>query len=288
MLCLDFQCGLLVDIDVSIDGTKEAHEKQRGPGTYRIAIDGARALYEVASHISITITASKLNYKEIARDIQKLAKEMPFVKSFNLATTSPANYQEERMTLNENEMKELFSSLVKYSKGHPVRLVIYLNKDMEVIMPELKKHAQATMKFINIEWKINNLTIAFFPPSIACVEEYALDANGMYVLPYGLDHYLELRPDDWQMNNDLIVSNPKEAYRQLSEKYFIKMGERELEKEKYLRIISTNLSYREVSPRLNQILILEYCKFRLLQSVALFLPWLILMRHVFCHRDLSL
>lgn len=226
--------GLYFDggIDVSIDGNKEAHEAQRGAGTFDIALNGAKALAEVADHISITSTASTANYLTIADDMQKLAQELPFVKSFNLATTSPVAHHQERMTLSAEEMRFLFAELVKNSKKHPIRFVIYLNKDLKAIFPELKKYGRPKTKYISIEWKINNLTVAYFPPSISPVEEYALDANGLHVLPFGFDHSLADRPEKWQMNDDLVITNPRKSYEELSDKYYKIVGQKALQEEK--------------------------------------------------------
>jgi MoaA/NifB/PqqE/SkfB family radical SAM enzyme len=225
--------GLRFDgIDVSIDGARQAHEIQRGKGTFDIAVSGAKALAAVGNRVSVIGTASSLNYQTIADDMQELPSILPFANSFNLATTSAVKHHETRLALTEPEMKILFAGLLKNSKKHPIRLSMYLNADLKAILPELNKYGRPEMKYISLEWKINNLTVAYFPSSIVPIEEYALDANGRHILPYGFDFNLDSRPADWEMDDDLIIKDPRESYRRLVDKYFTVKGRGDLEEEK--------------------------------------------------------
>ena len=63
-------------------------------------------------------------------------------------------------------------------------------------------------------------------------EEFAIDANGLHVLPFGLDHHLDERPDEWEMRDKLILSDPDKSYERLVEKYYKIRGREKLNKEK--------------------------------------------------------
>ena len=219
-------------IDISVDGDEKSHEAQRGAGTWKLAMKGIEALQEVAGHISITGTASALNFDTIIDGLLGVRNKFPFIKILQITTTSPTNFQPQRMRLTAKEMKILFNGLVKISKNHPPRLLIYRIEDLEAIIDELMKHEKPTMKHISMEWKINNLTVAFFPESIVTAEEFAIDANGIHILPFGLDHHLGERPEKWEMRDDLILTDPDRSYEVLVDKYYKMRGQIRLDKEK--------------------------------------------------------
>ena len=199
-----------------------------------MAINGAKALRKVADHISITGTASTLNYNSIVKGLMDLKKKLPFVKIFQISTTSPAKHHAQRMNLNKQEMRKLFADILKYAKDTPITLGIYRLEDISHIAEELGKYGKPTYKNISMEWKINNLTVAYFPESIVTAEEFAIDSNGMYFLPFGGDCHLNERPEKWQLSGDLILKNPDKAYEKLSRKYYDNRGKLALAREKQI------------------------------------------------------
>jgi sulfatase maturation enzyme AslB (radical SAM superfamily) len=219
-------------IDISVDGDKKSHEAQRGAGTWQLALDGIKTLQEVADHISVTGTASALNFDTITDGLLEVKNKFPFIKVLQITTTSPTNFQPQRMHLTAKEMKILFNGLLKISKKHPPRLLIYRVEDLAVIIDELMHYGKPQMKQISVEWNINNLTVAFFPESIVTAEEFGIDANGIHILPFGLDHHLGERPEKWEMRDDLILTNPDKSYEILVDKYYKMRGEIRLAQEK--------------------------------------------------------
>lgn len=219
-------------IDVSVDGTKQSHEAQRGPGTYALAASGIEAFKEVADHIAITATASALNFDTIVPGLLELKEKYPFIKVLQITTTAPMKTQTQRMHLTKEEMVEIFNQLMNISHKNPPRLLIYRNDDLMSILDELMKHGKPIFKHIHMEWKINNLTVAYFPESIVAAEEFAIDANGRHILPFGLDHHLDERPEDWEMQDDLILTDPDKSYELLVDKFFKVRGDERFKQEK--------------------------------------------------------
>jgi len=228
------EIGLFFDggIDVSVDGTKESHEAQRGLGTYALATSGIEAFKDVADHIAITATASALNFDTIVQGLLNLKEKYPYIKTLQITTTAPMKTQNQRMHLTKEEMTEIFHNLLKLSHKNPPRLLIYRNDDLMAIIDELMKHGKPEFKHIHMEWKIGNLIVAYFPESIVAAEEFAIDANGRHILPFGLDHHLDERPEDWEMNDDLILTDPDKSYELLVDKLFRVRGNERFEQEK--------------------------------------------------------
>jgi hypothetical protein len=135
------------------------------------------------------------------------------------------------MTLNKREMQYLFKQMLKYSDKLPVTLGIYRFEDINYIASELTKYGKPKYKNISIEWQIGNLTVAYFPESIVTAEEFAIDANGVHFLPFGGDHHLADRPEKWQINNDLIITDPDKSYENIVDKYWQHLGCKVFKKE---------------------------------------------------------
>jgi len=221
-------------VDISVDGNKKVHDFQRNKGAYDRAIEGIIKFPEVAGHVSVTGTASSLNYDTLVRSLYELYKKYPHIKKLQITTTSPANHHDRRMNLTPSEMKKLFSEIIKYSskKNFPLSAAIYRNEDIKTIISELKAFGKPEKKYINIFWKINNIELSYFPMSIVPAEEIAIDANGRHVLPFGLDHHLSERPEKWEMNDDIVLTDPDRSYEMLVEKYYKTIGKKVFEREK--------------------------------------------------------
>ena len=220
------EIGLVFDggIDVSIDGNQNTHDLQRGAGAWDMAMEGINRLADVSDHISVTGTASCLNYHNIVRSLYELSKRNRLIKVFQITTTSPAKHHTRRMHLTENQMRKIVGDAIKYSKKFELQLSIYRIEDIRSILDLLKLFGSPKKKYINIEWKLNKLKILYYPASIVAAEEIAIDSNGKHVLPFGLDHHLAERPKEWEVNNDLVLTDPDRSHEIMVEKYHKTLG----------------------------------------------------------------
>jgi hypothetical protein len=225
--------GLFFDggIDISIDGNKFSHEQQRGSGSWNLAISGATKLQEVANRISITGTASKVNCNSIVSGFLHLRTTLPHVKTWQITTTSLSRFHRSKMTLHKKEMKTLFNDLVS-SSNFPIALAIYRLEDIKPILTQLFSLSEMTKKYTSVEWKINNLVISFFPPSIVISQEFAIDAHGYHISPFSLDWHLGERPAYLEMRDDLILTDPDQSYCNLVDNYWKTRGKRSFQKER--------------------------------------------------------
>ncbi|MBD3244429.1 MAG: hypothetical protein GF335_00350 [Candidatus Moranbacteria bacterium] len=227
------EVGLFFDggIDISLDGDKKTHQLQRGRGSWEIANRGIRELPQVSSQISITATASALNYKDIVKGLVKFKKNHPEIKKIQITTTSQTNYQKQRMTLSAQEMRFLYQEFQKATKNQDLNLSLYLNKDMEAIK-DLIVNKKAEPKILSLVWKVNKGKLGYFPQSIIPAEEIALDCNGSHGLPFGFDYHLNEKPERWKLKGDMILKNPDKSYEMMVDKYFEHFGKEKFKEEK--------------------------------------------------------
>lgn len=221
-------------VDISVDGDQKTHELQRGTGAWRMAMDGISKLAKVSDHISVTGTASCLNYRNIVNALYELSKKNSAIKTFQITTTSPANHHLDQMYLVRNQMRKIMKDAIKRSKDFELQLSIYRIEDIRSIVDLLKPFGKPKKKYINIEWKLNKLKILYYPASIVAAEEIAIDSNGKHVLPFGLDHHLAERPKKWEINNDLILTDPDRSHEMMVEKYHKTLGAKVFREEKAL------------------------------------------------------
>lgn len=216
-------------IDISIDGNQLSHDMQRGPGSWELALKGIEALKDVSRHISVTGTASSLNFDTIVDGLVSVKQKFPKLKITQITTTSPANFHEKKMDLNAEEMRIIFQKLLLQTK--PPRLLLYRDKDFAAILPDLMKHGKPKMKHVHMEWKIGNLQVAYFPESIVISEEFGIDSNGHHIPPFGTKFHLSNRPEEWEMRDDIILNDPDGSYTKLVNKYLAIHGNKKLEEE---------------------------------------------------------
>jgi radical SAM protein with 4Fe4S-binding SPASM domain len=103
------QAGLLY-AQVSLDGTKETHEKLRGKkGCYDEAINGIKNLVNQGVYVSVALLANKKNYDEIDH-VLKIAKKYGASK-FEIIDYQTIGKANEQMDLNPKERDKLAENL---------------------------------------------------------------------------------------------------------------------------------------------------------------------------------
>lgn len=219
-------------IDVSIDGNISAHDKQRRPGSYKRAVEASRMFREVANYVSIVGTASAINFAEIIPGMVELESLLPFVRKFQITTASQPHFKRKRISLLTSEMSEIFRQFKELSEYHSLHLAIFRIDDFNPILAELKKYGLPETRFISIRWRLGKSTVEFFPQSIVTAEEFAIDANGRHILPFSLDWHLDKRPEEWEMRDNLILTDPDKSYENLVKKYWKTTGQNVFQKEK--------------------------------------------------------
>lgn len=108
-------------ITVSLDGTKESNDANRGKGSFELAMDGIKCLKENNIKFDVTSVITKNNYNDIG-EIFNFAKNIGFITEFNLLQEpNLKNYDDSAINLNDNEIRKILSDLIYYKKaGYPI------------------------------------------------------------------------------------------------------------------------------------------------------------------------
>jgi len=105
---------------VSIDGTKEAHERQRGKGTFDNAVAGIKNINKYGGHVLLSFTVTKLNIRELGK-VVKLGRKIGVENvRFNhvFYGGNAACYLKDLYVSLEEERKAI-NKIVKLSKEYP-------------------------------------------------------------------------------------------------------------------------------------------------------------------------
>jgi len=110
-----FDSGLKI-VQVSLDGTKEAHEKIRGKGTFDKAINGIRSLVKNGIGVRIGYTVNAINYKDLMEMID-IAKELgvEVIAAFRYIPSS--NYERDELNLSPEQLYEVTKILIEEEKN---------------------------------------------------------------------------------------------------------------------------------------------------------------------------
>jgi len=104
-------------------------------------------------------------------------------------------------------------------------------EDLQAILDKLPRPAQRKNHYLL--WNVGKTEISYFPQSIAPVNEFPIDTDGKHVLPFhGIDCHLDDRNLNWEMNDDVILTNPDLSYQNLIKKWRKVFGEKVLQEEK--------------------------------------------------------
>ena len=217
-------------IDISVDGIKANHEKQRGKGSWQLVLNSYQ-LKSIAKGISFIGATSVLNYKTIVKDFYLSSRKFAWVDKFVISTIYQPHHRKKRVALNNKEMRYFFKEALKYSNKFPLTINIFTLKNIIPILDLLPKEKLKT-KYISLHWKITQLEVGYFPASITPNEEFPIDCNGRHFIPFGGDYHVNSRPEKFELRDDLIVKDPDKSYQKIVGKFRRYFGEKFLEEEK--------------------------------------------------------
>jgi sulfatase maturation enzyme AslB (radical SAM superfamily) len=227
-------------MDVSIDGTPEHHDAQRGNGAFKQAMEGLSHVREVVrsqeegGNVSSLLTLTTLN----ARDIEDVAKILltkneqgkSLVDEFVVTTMSPTNETNKPLEIRDKEtfeaawegLKKASEQFSSEEEGSQVSLKIYRVQDMQKLAEVLgeRRFMEIFCSIENpprtdrnsIEVEIDGVTVDYFPLSLWPPEEFLIDADGAYRTAYEGKFTLdELRSGKAQDGETTIDTTPYTA-----------------------------------------------------------------------------
>jgi len=234
---------LLDWLDVSIDGVRETHNKQRNnPNAFDLAIGALEQSREFivsrnqGGRVTSLLTTTNLNYKDIF-NVADMLFSKNLIDEFYITTVSPVREEIANLEVsadykegNVNEFKEMWNQIKmtckKYNSANKQRVFIrfYQHQDIEklaMVVGNKRLYQSLTdtdkirVNTGNISFVIDGVKILYLPLSIGTSETFIIDADGKYRLAYCLKYTLEELNSGKSKNN---LDTKKYTVMQLTEK----------------------------------------------------------------------
>ncbi len=169
------ECGVWF-VQISLDGTKETHEKFRGiEGIYEKVIEGIRNCVEEGLITCISTTATRLNYHDVPK-VMDLAEELG-VQWFMLYNFIPVGRGDFEMDLSAKEREELLKELWRRLKATGINFMSTAPYYARIAMQEESSIVPTHFYNSNLEGKLK--VLADFIGGCGCGRFYlAMRANG--------------------------------------------------------------------------------------------------------------
>lgn len=228
-------------IDISLDGTEEHHNEQRGsPLAYTQAIEGLKHAREIVKprteggKVASLFTLTKINAEDIEQVadtlLSKNEDDISLADEFNITTLSPTNETNTPLETDVESFANAWEGLKKINEKYPptqdeegkisrsIFLRVYRVEDMEKIASVVgeRKFMEAlsvdesnpeksTVRVVrnNIEFDVDGIHVVYLPLSIWTPEELLIEADGAYRTAYEGKYTLdELRSGHSKDGND--------------------------------------------------------------------------------------
>ena len=263
--------GLKLDwLDVSIDGTEEHHNEQRGASNaYADAMNGLKHAREVVrsraegGYVASLLTLTTINAKDTLNvaDVLLGGDGEPLVDKLNLTTMGPTNAINAALEMSVEDFAEGWTEIKraceKYNTAdnERVSLGLYRIEDVEKLaavvgeqkflesFPQDAGEAETRVKFRGnfIETHIDGVPVSYLPISIWPPEELLIEADAAYRVAYEgqftLDELRTGRSKDGRDTKPYTVAQltPETDFREVYEKavdlYWQHFGHKKLDEE---------------------------------------------------------
>ncbi len=185
-------------LDISIDGPKETHNKQRASGaSFDIAnsgIQNAHRILTTEGKVNSLFTLTKINFNSLLETSRILPRE---IFQWHVTTITPLRAELACLSVSEEEFAESWRQLMVANKTRSVHLRIYVVDDLlklaRVVGKDnfLKAFSSAYVDLASISFDIEGLRVIYYPQSVAPSETWVIDADGSYHVPYSIGFTLE-------------------------------------------------------------------------------------------------
>ena len=206
------QSGFQFDwLDVSIDGTEQVHNLQRrDENAFKVAIEGIKSssrFLRKSGRINSLFTLTKLNFGSIVETCKVLPKE---ISEWHITTLSPVRPEIKDLSVSEEEMSQAWFQIVSANTIRPVFVRIYVVEDILKLAKAVGREkfvsafALAEVSPSAISFTIDDVSVTYYPQSVATSETFVIDADAHYRAPYSVAYSLEeLRSGTSRFGEDL-------------------------------------------------------------------------------------
>jgi|GEM_PF-946989 len=264
--------GLKMDwIDISIDGTEEHHNEQRGStNAYSEAIHGLMRAREIirprseGGYVASLMTLTNINAGDVPKVADVLFEESggePLADKLNLTTMGPTNAVNTELEMRVQDLAQAWDGIKKASAKYNtptnqrVSLRLYRIEDLEKLativgekkflesFPDNEQEARERVSFRGnfIETNIDGILVSYLPVSIWPPEELLIEADGAYRVAYEgqftLDELRDGKSKDGRNTGSYTVAQltPETDFREVYEKavdhYWQYFGHKKLDNE---------------------------------------------------------
>lgn len=116
------------DVQISLDGSRDVHQRIRGAGSFEEAIEASKYLSDAGIHVSINMTLNSLN-KSCLEEVYEIAKDLKV--QFAAGRMSSVGRGGSLERLSSNEWRDLLKTLVKQGTSCDDPLRFYYKKDIK-------------------------------------------------------------------------------------------------------------------------------------------------------------
>lgn len=270
-------------LDVSIDGTKEIHNRQRDSGR---AFDMAMHLIKNAKQfvlpknkggkIASLFTITNINYDNILKTADMMFDREKLIDELHFTTFSPVRSEIKRIEVSPNykkgdvsEFKEMWRQIKiifkRYNTDKKQRIFVrfYQHQDMEKLAKAVgeKKFYKSFFDLRKIKvgvgsvsFTLDGVKILYFPLSIGPSETFIIDADGKYRLAYCLKYTLdELNSNKSKKGQNIKKYTVAQLTQKSSHKKMYKKGVRQWVAEFGGRYFARELKvFREIKNKINK------------------------------------
>lgn len=184
-------------LDISIDGTKEVHDKQRNaPGSYQTARIGITQGRKIADKVTSLFTLTNINYANITSACEAVIDE---VDEFHIIPISPVRDSIKSLEATKDQMKVSWKQIEKIQSKHPEKVFVRMYQQEDVAKLNALDSGAFNQTIRNpkgvsqgrVLYTFNGVTLSYFPKSLSINETIVLDIDSWYRLPYSIQYTIE-------------------------------------------------------------------------------------------------
>lgn len=209
-------------IDISLDGMREVHNRQRdSKKAWRMAIDGLERAREIASEVNVSYTLTNLNFGDVYKTADFVLGQ-GLADGIDFATMSPARAELQPYEITAEQMAVAWVGARKATETYPSRVFfrLYRHADLEKLahVVGLKKLwsvfigeiENANNYLVGVEvgkisFVIDGVLVTYAPLSTWPPETFLVDADGRYGTAYSIGYTIEeLRAGQSLVGEDLL------------------------------------------------------------------------------------
>lgn len=206
------QSGFKFDwLDISLDGDRVRHNLQRNnDDAFQMAIEGitnAKGFLNPNGYVTSLFTMTRFNSRFIVETCDSLPKE---ITEWHITTMSPSRPEIKWLSVETREFSRAWSQIVSVNKRRPVFVRVYVAEDILKLARAVGKEkfisalSAGEVSNCSITLKLDEVSVTYYPQSVATSETFVIDADAHYRAPYSVAYTLEeLRSGVSRFSEDL-------------------------------------------------------------------------------------